>query len=403
MEEIKKDSLIYHSKPKPGKFEISINKSLKTKKDLLMAYTPGVSFPVEEIAMDKKKVYNYTNKGNLVGVITNGTSVLGLGDVGALASKPVMEGKVMLFKKLANIDAFDIEINTPDMHSFINTVCNISPTFGGINLEDIKAPECFFIEEEIKKRVDIPVFHDDQHGTAVVLSAALLNALEIQKKNIKNIKIICVGAGAAAIASMRLLVELGLKRSNIYMFDSKGLISEHRKDINKYKSEFQQNIDHCNISDIMKISDVFIGLSKGNLLTKKMISSMPKNPIIFALANPVPEIDPYIAEKTRDDLIIATGRSDYYNQINNLICFPYIFKGLLSIKAKKITVEILVSAVHGIRNLAKKGVEDKLHSDLDNFTFGKRYILPKPMDPRLKKEIPSIISDSALKEKNNVV
>jgi malic enzyme len=402
MEILKKDAFFYHNKPKPGKFEISITKNLKTKKDLLLAYTPGVAYPVNEIAINKSKVYDYTNKGNLVGVITNGSSVLGLGNVGALAAKPVMEGKVILFKKLANLDAFDIEIDCSDSNKFIETVCNIAPTFGGINLEDIKAPECFFIEEEIKKRVNIPVFHDDQHGTAVVLSAALLNALEIQKKSIKNIKLICIGAGAAAIASMKLLIKLGLKKSNIYMFDSKGMISNSRKNLNKYKSEFKKETAVKKISDIISEIDVFIGLSKGNILSKEMLYKMPKNPIVFALANPTPEIDPQIAEKIRSDLIIATGRSDYYNQINNLICFPYIFRGLLDIKAKKITDEILISVVHGIKNIAKKNIDKNIYPNYKDFTFGKNYILPKPMDPRLMQEIPSIVSNTALNT-NNVV
>ena len=263
MEISRKDSLLYHSKPKPGKFNISISKSINTKKDLLLAYTPGVAYPVNEIAIDKNKAYEYTNKGNLVGVVTDGSSVLGLGNVGALSSKPVMEGKAILFKKLANIDAFDIEINSSNSNDFINTVCNISPTFGGINLEDIKAPECFFIEEEIKKKLDIPVFHDDQHGTAVVLSAALLNALEIQKKSIQNINLVCIGAGAAAIASMKLLIKLGLKKSNIYMFDSKGIISDNRENLNKYKKEFRQKTDIKNLSDVMQKTDVLQWCSSG--------------------------------------------------------------------------------------------------------------------------------------------
>ena len=399
MEITKQDSLYYHEKPNPGKIAIKINKNLENKKDLLLAYTPGVAYPVNEIFKNESKVYDYTNKGNLVGVITNGSSVLGLGNVGALASKPVMEGKVALFKKLANVDAFDIEINSNSSQSFIDTVCNISPTFGGINLEDIKSPECFFIEEEIKKRVNIPVFHDDQHGTAVVLSAALLNALEIQKKNIENVKILCMGAGAAAIASMNLLIKIGLKRSNIYMFDSKGLITNKRLDLNKYKKKFMRSPE--NLSKILGKTDVFVGLSKGNILSKEMLLLMPPKPIIFALANPTPEIDPYIAEKIRDDIIIATGRSDYYNQINNLICFPYIFKGLLKIKAKKITDKILISLVHGIRNIAKKRIENKSDPNNHDVVFGKNYILPKPMDPRLIEEIPLIVSNTSLSE--NVV
>ena len=394
----KKDALLYHSHPKAGKFEIKISKRLDKQKDLLMAYTPGVSFPVEEIFLNEKKSYQYTNKGNLVGVITNGSSVLGLGNVGALASKPVMEGKVVLFKKLADIDAFDIEINASNKEEFIQTVCNISPTFGGINLEDIKAPECFYIENEIKKRLNIPVFHDDQHGTAVVLSAALINALEIQNKKIEKIKLICMGAGAAAIASMKLLVELGLKKSNIYMFDSKGIISNHRQDVNKYKAEFKNNTNIRDINKIICEADVFIGLSKGNILSRKMLSLMPRNPIVFALANPTPEIDPLIAEKTRDDLIIATGRSDYHNQINNLICFPYIFRGLLNIKAKEINSRILISVVHVIRKLAKKNIDINKYPNMENLMFGKNYILPKPMDPRLNEEISSIIADTVLKK-----
>lgn len=392
-----KESLNYHANPKPGKIEINISKDIKTKKDLLLAYTPGVSYPVNEIYLNKNEVYKYTNKGNLVGVITNGTSVLGLGDVGALASKPVMEGKVMLFKKLANIDAFDIEIISKDKKNFVDTVCNISPTFGGINLEDIKSPECFFIEEEIKKRVNIPVFHDDQHGTAVVLSAALLNALEIQKKNLKNVKVICMGAGAAAIASMKLLLNLGLKKSNLYMFDSKGIICNSRKDVNKYKSEFKQDHNINSIYDIIEEIDVFIGLSKGNTFTEDLLSKMPANPIIFALANPTPEINPDLANKVRKDIIIATGRSDYPNQINNLICFPYIFRGLLDIQANEITNNILLSVVHGIRDIAKRNIEEGEDISSKKYKFGKNYILPKPMDPRLINEIPSIVSNAALK------
>jgi malate dehydrogenase (oxaloacetate-decarboxylating)(NADP+) len=402
MKILPKDSLLYHSKPKPGKLETSISKSLNTEKDLLLAYTPGVAHPVNEIYKDSDAVYKYTNKGNLVGVITNGSSVLGLGDVGALASKPVMEGKAVLFKKLANIDAFDIEIQADNVQNFIDTVCNISPTFGGINLEDIKAPECFFIEEQIKKRVNIPVFHDDQHGTAVVLSAALLNALELQKKNIEKIKIICMGAGAAAIASMKLLLKMGLKKSNIYMFDSKGLISKSRKDLNEYKEYFKQDTTIKDIKEIISEIDVFIGLSKGNILDKESLRKMPKNPIVFALANPIPEINPDIANKIRNDLIIATGRSDYPNQINNLICFPYIFRGLLDVNATEINDQILVSLVNGIRKIVKEIPNKSLYPNLTICSFGKDYIIPKPMDPRLIKELPSIISNTALR-KNNAV
>jgi malate dehydrogenase (oxaloacetate-decarboxylating)(NADP+) len=309
-----------------------------------------------------------------------------------------MEGKAILFKKLANIDAFDIEVEANGTEDFINTTCNIAPTFGGINLEDIKAPECFFIEEEIKKRIDIPVFHDDQHGTAVVLSAALLNALEIQDKKIQNINVICMGAGAAAIASMKLLLKLGLKKSNIYMFDSKGILSKKRRDLNTYKKFFAKDTSINNISDIIDKTDVFIGLSKGNILKEDVLRKMPKNPIVFALANPIPEIDPHLAESIRKDLIIATGRSDYYNQINNLICFPYIFRGLLDIKAKEITDDILIAVVHAIKNIAKGTTNSP---DSENLSFGKNYILPKPMDTRLIKTIPSIVSNAALKK--NVV
>ncbi len=348
----KEKALRYHQICKPGKIEVVPSKPSHSKDYLSLAYTPGVAYPCIEIQKNPIKAYDYTNKANLVAVITNGTAVLGLGDIGAEASKPVMEGKGVLFKIFADIDVFDIEVNEKDPDRFIEIVKAISPTFGGINLEDIKAPECFYIEEKLKKETDIPVMHDDQHGTAVVAGAGLLNALEETGKKIKDIKVVINGAGAAAIACGKLFKKLGVE--NILMFDSKGIITKTRKDINDYKRYFAVDFENSSLEEALKEADVFLGLSKGGILTGKMIKNMNKNPIIFALANPQPEITPEKALAIRKDIIVATGRSDYPNQINNVIAFPYIFRGALDTRARNINDAMLLSAVKAIAQVGKE-------------------------------------------------
>ncbi|HKY69590.1 MAG TPA: malic enzyme-like NAD(P)-binding protein, partial [Gammaproteobacteria bacterium] len=355
-EAFKKLALHYHANPKPGKLGISISKPTETQQDLALAYTPGVAEPVRAIHLNPNEVYRYTAKSNLVGVITNGTAVLGLGDVGPLAAKPVMEGKAVLLKRFANVDVFDIEIDAKNPKDFIDTVTRIAPTFGGINLEDIKGPECFEIEEALIERLDIPVFHDDQHGTAIVVSAALLNALEIQNKQLSQIKVVCLGAGAAGISSMQLLITLGLHKENLFMVDSKGVITKNRNDLNPYKLALAQQTDYRTLDQVIEGADVFIGLSGPNLLTGQMVKKMAAKPIIFALSNPDPEIRPQAAYAVRDDLIMATGRSDYPNQVNNVLCFPYMFRGALDVRAKKINVAMRVAAVQEIRALAKEPI-----------------------------------------------
>ena len=387
-------ALAYHKFPIPGKISTYLPKQLNCLKDLALAYSPGVAAPCLEIVKDPSKVYEYTNKCNTVAIISNGTAVLGLGNIGALASKPVMEGKAALLKKFAYIDSFDILVKTQNVDEFILTVSNIGLTFGAINLEDIKAPDCFIIEEKLEEMIDIPVFHDDQHGTAITLAAGLLNALEIQGKNIKNVNVVFHGAGAASIASANLLLEFGIDVNQITMFDSQGMIVKSRTSkLNPWKSKFAQNTEPISLSQAMKGADIFIGLSVANVLSSEMIASMPKNPIIFAMANPVPEILPEVVHATRDDAIIATGRSDYPNQVNNLVAFPYIFRGLLDARARKVTSSMKVNVAKIIASIAKEPVPDTVKSIhmRENMIFGKNYIIPSTFDPRLLEKIPKVI------------
>jgi len=396
-EEDKKRALDYHRLPSPGKTGTDITKPCNTQDDLSLAYTPGVAEPVKAISDDPEMAYSYTSKGNLVGVITNGSAVLGLGNVGALAGKPVMEGKAVLFKRFSNIDVFDIEVNADIPKDFIETVVRIAPTFGGINLEDIKAPECFEIERTLDSMLDIPVFHDDQHGTAIIIAAGLINALELQGKSIEDARIVCMGAGAAGIASMRLLQGLGANRENMILLDRNGVIHTGRNDLNIYKAEFAVNTERRTALDAMQDADVFIGVSGPDLMTEEMVLAMAEKPIIFALSNPNPEIKPELAMQVRDDLIMATGRSDYPNQVNNVLGFPYIFRGALDAGATTITQEMHIAAVHEIRNLAKDPVpKSVMHAyGVDKMEFGPDYIIPKPVDPRLIERVPAAVSQAA--------
>ncbi|MDP4703908.1 MAG: NADP-dependent malic enzyme [Polaribacter sp.] len=392
------EALLYHAKPKPGKIEVVPTKKYATQHDLALAYSPGVAEPCLEIAKDKNNIYKYTSKGNLVAVISNGTAVLGLGDIGPEASKPVMEGKGVLFKIFADIDVFDIEVNETDVDKFIEIVKAISPTFGGINLEDIKAPEAFEIERRLKEELDIPVMHDDQHGTAIISAAALKNAIEIANKDFSKVKIVVNGAGAAAISCTRLYVRLGAKTENIVMCDSKGVIRKDRDNLTLEKAEFATAQDIHTLEEAMHNTDVFIGLSQGNVVTPKMLLSMAKNPIVFAMANPVPEINYDVAIATREDIIMATGRSDHPNQVNNVLGFPFIFRGALDVRATKINEEMKMAAVHALADLAKKSVPEQVNIVYDevSLSFGKEYIIPKPFDPRLIYEIPPAIAKAAI-------
>jgi len=394
----KSEALKYHSEPTPGKIQVVPTKKYATQRDLSLAYSPGVAIPCLEIAKNKKDVYKYTSKGNLVAVISNGTAVLGLGDIGPLASKPVMEGKGLLFKIFADIDVFDIEVDATDVDKFVETVKAIAPTFGGINLEDIKAPEAFEIERRLKEELDIPVMHDDQHGTAIISAAALKNAIEISKKDFAKVKIVVSGAGAAAISCTRLYTILGAKKSNIVMIDSKGVIRKDREGLSPEKKEFATTKDIHTLEEAMVNADVFIGLSQGNIVTPNMIKAMAKNPIVFAMANPDPEIGYDLAVKTRKDIIMATGRSDHPNQVNNVLGFPFIFRGALDVRATKINEEMKLAAVHALADLAKTPVPEQVNIVYDevNLSFGKNYIIPKPFDPRLIYEIPPAIAKAAM-------
>ena len=394
----KEEALHYHEFPQPGKIAIVPTKKHSTQHDLALAYSPGVAEPCLAIAEDKSNAYKYTAKSNLVAVISNGTAVLGLGDIGADASKPVMEGKGLLFKIFAGIDVFDIEIDATDVDKFIETVKAIAPTFGGINLEDIKAPEAFEIERRLKEELDIPVMHDDQHGTAIISAAALINALEIVGKDISKAQIVVNGAGAAAISCTRLYVSLGADPKNIVMCDSKGVIRKDSPNLTEQKAEFATDRNLYTLEEAVKGSDVFIGLSKGNVLTPEMLLSMNKDAIVFAMANPTPEIDYDLAIKTRKDIIMATGRSDFPNQVNNVLGFPYIFRGALDVRATKINEEMKLAAVHAIAELAKKPVPQKVSLVYggENLTFGRNYIIPKPFDPRLIYEVPPAIAKAAI-------
>lgn len=402
MSDFNKEALEYHSSPTPGKIGTKITKDADNQHHLSLAYSPGVAAPVIEINQNPDLAYKYTNKGNLVAVISNGTAVLGLGNVGALASKPVMEGKALLFKRFADLDAVDIEVDTKNSQTFIETVAAIAPSFGGINLEDIKAPQCFEIEEALHASLEIPVFHDDQHGTAIIVAAALLNALELQAKNLAEAKIVCLGAGAAGIASMRLLVALGAKKANIYMVDSKGVITTAREDLNSYKFAFANETDATRLEQVIVDADVFVGVSGPNLFTEQMLKAMRAKPVVFALSNPTPEIDYHLAKATRDDVIMATGRSDLPNQVNNVLCFPYLFRGALDVRAKKINQQMQIAAVHAIANLAKQPIPEVVHKAYPaskNLSFSVDYILPKATDPRLKAEVSAAVAKAAVDSK----
>lgn len=396
---IREEALLYHSQGKPGKIEVIPTKPYSTQKDLSLAYSPGVAEPCLEIEKDPQSAYKYTAKGNLVGVISNGTAVLGLGDIGALSGKPVMEGKGLLFKIYAGIDVFDIEVNEKDPDKFIEAVKAIAPTFGGINLEDIKAPECFEIERRLKEELDIPVMHDDQHGTAIISAAGFINALEVAGKKIEEVKIVVNGAGASAVSCTKLYVSLGARLENIVMLDSKGVISKTRTDLNEQKRYFATDrTDIKTLEEAMRGADMFLGLSKGNVVTQDMIRSMAPSPIVFALANPTPEISYEEAMASRPDLLMSTGRSDYPNQINNVIGFPYIFRGALDVHATAINEEMKIAAVYAIAGLAKQPVPDVVNEayKVNNLVFGPSYFIPKPVDPRLITEVSMAVAKSAM-------
>lgn len=396
---LKQRALHYHEFPTPGKLGVYVTKSTNSQDDLSLAYTPGVAEPVLAIADNPNDAYRYTAKGNLVAVMSNGTAVLGLGNVGSLASKPVMEGKAVLFKRFAGIDVFDIEIDAKNPQDFITTAKNISPTFGGINLEDIKAPECFEIEQALIEQLDIPVFHDDQHGTAIVVAAGLLNALEIQEKSLENVSIVCIGAGAAGIASMRLLVALGANKDNMLLLDTEGVIHTGRENLNPYKFAFARHTDKRTLADALDGADVLIGVAKPGLLDAELLKLMAPKPIVFALSNPTPEIMPHLALQVRQDLIIATGRSDFPNQVNNVLCFPYIFRGALDVRAKCINEAMQIAAVEAIRSLVHEPVPQEVkdnYPQVTDWTFGPNYILPKPIDPRLLERVPEKVSQAAI-------
>ena len=394
----RRNALIYHAKPKPGKTEVVPTKKYRTQRDLSLAYSPGVAIPCKEIEKQLENVYKYTNKGNLVGVISNGTAVLGLGDIGPEASKPVMEGKALLFKIFADIDVFDIEINEKDTEKFIQTVKAIAPTFGGINLEDIKAPEAFEIENRLKAELDIPLMHDDQHGTAIISCAALINALELSNKKIEKVRIVISGAGAAAISCTRLYQAFGAKKENIVMLDSKGVIRNSRPNLSSQKAEFATDRKIETLAEAMQEADVFIGLSQPNILDEGMLLSMAKNPIVFAMANPTPEIDYNLACKTRADIIMATGRSDHPNQVNNVLGFPFIFRGALDVRATKINELMKMAAVKALAQLAKQPVPEQVNIAYKEtkLNFGKDYIIPKPFDPRLIVKVPIAVAKAAI-------
>ena len=395
---LRKAALKYHMEPRPGKIEVIPTKKHSTQRDLSLAYSPGVAIPCMEIHDNPEDVYKYTNKGNLVAVISNGTAVLGLGNIGAEAGKPVMEGKGLLFKIFADIDVFDIEVDTENVDEFIETVKKIAPTFGGINLEDIKAPEAFEIERRLKEELDIPVMHDDQHGTAIISSAALLNAVELAGKKMSDIKVVVNGAGAAAVSCTKLYQALGVKKENTVMLDSKGVIRKDRDNLSKQKALFATERDIHTLEDAMKDADVFVGLSVGNLLNEAHLKSMADNPIVFALANPTPEIDYKLAMSIRKDIIMATGRSDYPNQVNNVLGFPFIFRGALDVRATAINEEMKLAAVYALANLAKETVPEQVNAAYQekHLTFGKDYIIPKPFDPRLIYKIPPAIARAAM-------
>ncbi|KPD20955.1 malic enzyme-like NAD(P)-binding protein [Idiomarina abyssalis] len=399
MTDFRQQALDYHQYPTPGKISVELTTPAETSKDLALAYSPGVAEPVREIAQDPDNAYKYTAKGNMVAVITNGTAILGLGNLGPLASKPVMEGKALLFKRFAGLDSIDIEVSHRTTQDFINTVANIADTFGGINLEDIKAPECFEIEQALIERCNVPVFHDDQHGTAIVTAAGMLNALEIQGKKLAESRVVCLGAGAAAIACMELLIKCGAQREHIYMLDSKGVIHTRRDDLNEYKQLFANNTDKRTLKDVIEGADIFVGVSGPDLLSPEELKLMAPNPVIFACSNPDPEIKPEVAMAARDDLIMGTGRSDYPNQVNNVLCFPFMFRGALDVRATAINDEMKVAAVEAIRQLAKEPVPDSVlkAADVKELNFGRNYIIPKPIDPRLCQRVARAVAEAAVK------
>jgi malate dehydrogenase (oxaloacetate-decarboxylating)(NADP+) len=398
MSDIREKALQYHSEPVPGKISIELTKPAETVNDLALAYSPGVAEPVREIAADPNNAYKYTAKGNMVAVISNGTAILGLGNLGPLASKPVMEGKALLFKRFAGLDSIDIEVKHRTTEDFINTVENIADTFGGINLEDIKAPECFEIEKALIERCSVPVFHDDQHGTAIVTAAGMLNALEVQGKKLKDALIVCLGAGAAAIACMELLIKCGAQREHIYMLDRKGVIHTRRDDLNEYKMLFANNTDKRTLQDVIEEADVFVGVSGPDLLAPEDLKLMADKPVVFACSNPDPEIKPEVANAARNDLVMATGRSDYPNQVNNVLCFPFIFRGALDVRATAINDEMKIAAVNAIRAIAKEPVPEEVlsASGESSLEFGKDYIIPKPMDPRLLPRVARAVAEAAV-------
>ena len=399
LDELKKAALDYHELPRPGKISVEVTKPAATQQDLILAYSPGVAAPVRAIAEDPDLAYRYTNKGNLVAVISNGTAILGLGDRGPLASKPVMEGKGVLFKRFADIDVFDIEMDCKDVGAFIDTVTRIAPTFGGINLEDIKSPECFEIEEKLIDRLDIPVFHDDQHGTAIISAAGLLNAFTLQGKDMTTAKIVILGAGAAAISTARMFISAGAHKKNIAMLDRSGVIHAGRTDLNDIKREWAIETDDRNLDDAMRNADAFIGLSGPNLVSKEHIASMNDKPTVFALANPDPEILPKDVKAVRPDAIIATGRSDYPNQVNNVLGFPFIFRGALDVRARRINDAMKLACVHALQAMAQEPVPEEVLKayELEHLEFGPDYIVPKPFDPRLIKRIPPAVARAAIK------
>ena len=399
-EQLRRSALHYHRYPSPGKLSINATKGLTNQRDLALAYSPGVAAACEEIVADPSAVDLYTSRANLIGVITNGSAVLGLGAIGPLAAKPVMEGKAVLFKKFAGIDVFDLEINEDDEDQLIKIIASLEPTFGGINLEDIKAPECFRIEKELRKRLKIPVFHDDQHGTSIIVAAAFLNALEVVGKDLKDVKVVCSGAGAAALACLELLVQVGLPIANIYVADIHGVVYQGREiEMDEIKAQFAKDTDDRNLADLMVDADVFIGLSAANVLNEDMITLMSKNPVIIALANPDPEIHPDIVRRVRPDAVMATGRSDYPNQVNNVLCFPFIFRGALDVGATEINDEMKLAAVRAIAELAREEQSDVVAMAYENIEmkFGPTYFIPKPFDPRLIVRIAPAVADAAMK------
>lgn len=394
----RQQALDYHAYPTPGKISVELSKPADSAADLALAYSPGVAEPVREIAQDVDAVYRYTGKGNMVAVISNGTAILGLGNLGPMASKPVMEGKALLFKRFAGLDSIDIEVKHRTIDEFVDTVANIADTFGGINLEDIKAPDCFEIEKQLIERCEVPVFHDDQHGTAIVTAAGMLNALELQGKDIGEATIVCLGAGAAAVACMELLIKCGAQREKIYMLDRKGVIHTRRDDINKYKQLFANNTDKRTLEDVIEGADLFVGVSGPDLLSPEALKLMADKPVVFACSNPDPEINPEVAHQVRDDLIIGTGRSDYPNQVNNVLCFPFIFRGALDVRASEINDAMKLAAVEAIRGLAKEPVPQSVldAAGLSSLSFGPDYIIPKPMDARLLPKVARAVALAAV-------